>query len=344
MLWPGAEMPRAFCLRGATMGRQLHRAAAFVPIAAFAVFICTQLMFTHFSHSNLTGVQAVDSDLAQYKLARIQLQWMAAMAAFVFVAVVAVVCFWIDLLTHRRNEDRTFDWRYSEAVRVACGAGFVVLCVVSISFLHNDDGRTYAHLGTALFEATLEICSKVKPCFGGTTAIDGYDRLLLLGSTTAICGVAACTVGSALSLSRKKGGVYTAEAMRHARFYLYLSSALLSFGILAMMAWMRLPLGVIENPDQAQAYEDHVKSVILFWGVAYSLVILSYHLPTMLTLQIAGVVPEPSESGQPPTIVGTSVVGSMKDTVYASFALLAPTLLPLSAELGSNILSVFTGG
>ena len=66
---------------------------------------------------------------------------------------------------------------------------------------------------TTLFEATLEICGNGEPCFGGKTAIDRYDRLLLLGSTTAICGVAACTIGSALSLSRN-GDVYTAEAMR----------------------------------------------------------------------------------------------------------------------------------
>lgn len=136
------------------MWRHLHWAAASIPAAAFAVFICTQLMFTHFSHGNLSGVEAVDSNLAQYKLARIQLQWMAAMAAFAFVAVVAVVCFWIDLPTHRKIDDRTFDWRYSQGVRIVCGAGFVALCVVSVSFLHNDEGRTYAHLGTTLFEAT----------------------------------------------------------------------------------------------------------------------------------------------------------------------------------------------
>ena len=111
-----------------------------------------------------------------------------------------------------------------------------------------------------------------------------------------------------------------------------------------MMAWMQRPLGVIDNLDQAEAYEAHVKSVILFSGGAYSLVILSYHLPTMLRLQIAGGVPETSEMGKPSTIVGTSVISSMKDTVYAAFALLAPTPLPLSAELGSNILSVFAGG
>lgn len=302
------------------------------------VFAATNTLLTQFADATLSGIQVTQDETTEYRLARIQLQTLSAVIAFVFLSVASILAFLVDLFSHKRTGTGQIDWRYAAIVRILAGTGFLALCGVAIFVLEQDDARTYFFLGKDLFETTLRLCDGSGGCFGGKAFMDGFDTILWLGSSFAIAGVCACAIGSALSLAKNGSADYTQDEWQHAKLYLYLSSTLLSFGILALMSWMRLPSAAIADQDSRELFMAHANAVMLYHGVSYSLVLLSYHLPTMVVLRLNGDFTATAPRAAAPTgAEPTAGIGQLRDTFYAAFALLAPVLLPLSSELGTSL-------
>lgn len=330
------------------MPRALSPYALLIPLAGLATFLAVYYVFTVFGNQTIGGIAPVAADTAAYTEARIRLQWLAATVAFSFVAAVAIASLMIDVFATTRAADGRRHWRYDDRLRIGATAGFLAGCALVFVVVFADDDRMYLYLGEDLFRAVFAICGDLAGCFGQRGAQASYDGLLKYGVAVAAAGVVACAIGSAMSLARAPGGRHGAAEIAHARYYLYLSSALLSFGILGMMAWMRLPEAVIADADARALYSDHVKAVVLYWGVAFSVVILSYNLPTMMALRLHGAEAAPKTKGAAPAPdaapdarAGTIV--SLREVVTASIAFLTPALLPLSVELGSNLMSLVGG-
>jgi hypothetical protein len=74
------------------------------------------------------------------------------------------------------------------------------------------------------------------------------------------------------------------EAKRRARTmneYLYISAAVLVLGLLYLSATLRWPAHALHPLDRA-AYLEHVDALVLYWGVVYSLYIVSFYVPIAL--------------------------------------------------------------
>jgi hypothetical protein len=74
------------------------------------------------------------------------------------------------------------------------------------------------------------------------------------------------------------------EAKRRARTmneYLYISAAVLVLGLLYLSATLRWPAHALHPLDRA-AYLEHVDALVLYWGVVYSLFIVSFYVPIAL--------------------------------------------------------------
>lgn len=325
------------------MPRSLSPYALLIPFAGLVTFLAVYYFFNVFSNQTIGGITPVATDNAIYTEARIRLQWLAAIVAFSFIAAVAIASLMIDVFATTRDAEGRRHWRYDDRLRIIATTGFLSGCAIIFVIVFADDDRLYLYLGEELFQAVFRICGEVAGCFGQDGAQASYDGLLKYGVAVAAAGVVACGIGSIMSLARAPGTRYGAAEVAHARYYLYLSSALLSFGIIGMMAWMRLPVAVIADADAQALYSDHIQAVVLYWGVAYSVVILSYNLPTMMVLRLQGAEGTAADGATPVAGARAGTVVSLKEVVTASIAFLTPALLPLSVELGSNLLSLVGG-
>ena len=72
---------------------------------------------------------------------------------------------------------------------------------------------------------------------------------------------------------------------RRLRRYLNLAAALMTAGLLFMVAWMRWP-GFVYSGTQHTAYVAHINALALYFGVCYSALIASYYVPVVAILRI----------------------------------------------------------
>lgn len=73
---------------------------------------------------------------------------------------------------------------------------------------------------------------------------------------------------------------------RRLRRYLNFAAALMTAGLLFMVAWMRWPGFVYSGaPSQVSAYVAHINALALYFGVFYSALIASYYVPVAAILQ-----------------------------------------------------------
>jgi hypothetical protein len=108
--------------------------------------------------------------------------------------------------------------------------------------------------------------------------------------------------------------------------YLYLSAALLVTGLLFLSALLRWP-GYSLHPADLKIYNAQVDALVLYWGIAYSLFIASYYLPSALIL---GQAAEAEAEAEPEPDPGKKKATAKADTV----SLLSPfELLKVSASI-----------
>jgi hypothetical protein len=95
-------------------------------------------------------------------------------------------------------------------------------------------------------------------------------RLLLALATAAV------VVGAVSCLQAPRAG--TGSQAERLTNYLYIAAALMVSGLLFLSALLRWPAVSLSTADAA-AYRTHVDAVVLYWGVAYSLLNASWYVP-----------------------------------------------------------------
>jgi hypothetical protein len=118
--------------------------------------------------------------------------------------------------------------------------------------------------------------------------------------------------------------------------YMYLAAALLVCGLLFLSAILRWPGYAFREADLA-SYTAHVSGYVLYWGVAYSLVIASFYVPVAILLSNAiRRLPKSDEpvgqgSKQPKTAASASP--EPLDALKVAAAVFAPAIAGLIGEI-----------
>lgn len=186
-------------------------------------------------------------------------------------------------------------------------AAIVVLALILLlammptrEFLLNPDAlRNYHRLGGDVFEAALgrgNLPGCLNPqdhwlmgLCGEQPAISLLNRMMDVTNFFAGLGVGGLIVGMILCLSERPDDSLEAQAaqlelnMLRMRRQLYMAGLVLTIGIFFATSWMRWPLPMIDG-DHLEAYSALIGSALLFVGIYFSLLILSFYLPVALIL------------------------------------------------------------
>lgn len=150
---------------------------------------------------------------------------------------------------------------------------------------------------------------------------------------------AACRTMVSRAATAEDGLHRMAEQMRRMKELLNLGSALLVLGIVHMNAWLRWPAALVADPGIASDINGLSLSVSLFWGAAFTLMIIAFYLPAALLLrQRASALL--AETGSPDSVMtwlkdhGLSL--SPAEQMPQLAAMLAPLLAgPVGSALGN---------
>lgn len=223
-----------------------------------------------------------------------RLRFLAATWLFAALAILVFVMALIDL--RATKSDKTQFW------------GAVVLLVIfliaispSIGFRNNPDAlRNYDRLGGALFETALgrgELTGCLAPVdrwllgvCGPNPVITLLNRMMDVINIAAGLGVGGLAVGMILCLKEGGGDDLEARASQlerntlRMRRQLYLSGLVLTFGVFYVISWMRWPLPMVDAAH-IDDYGALISAALLYTGVYFSLLILSFYLPVALVLE-----------------------------------------------------------
>ncbi|WP_108816410.1 hypothetical protein [Loktanella sp. Alg231-35] len=166
--------------------------------------------------------------------------------------------------------------------------------------LNPDKLRNYHRLGGDLFEAALARgglpgCASPEDRWllglcGEVPVISLLNRMMDVTNVFAGLGVGGLVVGMVLCLEEQPDTDLDAQAaqlernMQRMRRQLYMSGLVLTFGMFFAISWMRWLVPMVDGADAA-AYGALVSSALLFVGIYFSLLILSFYLPVALILE-----------------------------------------------------------
>ncbi len=186
-------------------------------------------------------------------------------------------------------------------------AGALVLLVIfllaispTINYMQEPDAlRNYHKLGGDLFEAalgqgTLPGCTVPTDRWllgvcGDVPVISLLNRMMDVTNVFAGLGVGGLIVGMILCLQECADTKLEAKAVQlernvlRMRRQLYLSGLVLSVGIFFATTWMRWPLPMVVG-DASDAYDAVIAASLLYTGLYFSLLILSFYLPVAIIL------------------------------------------------------------
>lgn len=264
---------------------------AFVPIAIFAQEAVISSEF-------LTADLPVSADILKDewtwletagRLRFLGATWFfAALALFVFVITVR------DLMESTHPQTR------------ASAFGVLVLVLVLAlwpTFEHwqqPETLRNYHRLGGDLFETALGrggLPGCVNPedrwllgICGEKPVIALLNRMMDVTNIFAGLGVGGLIVGMILCLEEPIKGDLEKQAAQlernvlRMRRQLYLAGLILTIGIFFATSWMRWPLPMVDGAH-LDAYSSIIGAALLFTGIYFSLLILSFYLPVALILE-----------------------------------------------------------
>lgn len=180
------------------------------------------------------------------------------------------------------------------------------------------------------------------------------------GITSFVTALAlSCLVTSGISCVSRFDGLTAAENWRfqseRLRFNVFASSGLLVVGVLYFMAWTSYPAFLIAAGEQRESFSTMIKSLSMFTGIEFTVILCSYALPVTFVLSqranriAAQIVMKRDNLPAPPSsypfnVEIEEVKRSQKLTVTAQevvqtlVALLAPVITGTVASLTS-----FTG-
>ena len=189
-----------------------------------------------------------------------------------------------------------------------------ILIASAIVYLANRESEydTYHLLGEKVFSATLQggcisgpIGRTSDVACEGRVLLETLENILKGTNVFAATGSTAAVFGLILSLSRPSNiknrrlglrsadqlekeieAIVTADAM--AKRYLYCAGLILTSGVTLIMSWMHWPGNIIADETIRENYKTLANSLSFYFGVSYSVLILSYYLPTTLILAERG--------------------------------------------------------
>jgi len=178
---------------------------------------------------------------------------------------------------------------------------FAIALSPSIGFMQDPDAlRIYDRLGgdvfkVALGQGRLPGCDLPQDRWllgtcGDIPVISLLNRMFDVINIAAGLGVGGLAVGMILCLKVGENDNLETRASRlernmlQMRRQLYLSGLVLTFGVFFVISWMRWPLPMIDAAH-AEAYGAVISAAMLYTGVYFSLLILSFYLPVALVLE-----------------------------------------------------------
>ncbi len=96
--------------------------------------------------------------------------------------------------------------------------------------------------------------------------------------------LAACSTLAPPMAGHQPDPAFYALQMRRLKEVLATSSAILVAGVLHMGAWLRWPAALIADKDAHEAVLGTALAITLFWGVTFTLMLVSTYLPAALVL------------------------------------------------------------
>ena len=204
-----------------------------------------------------------------------------------YVVVVACIAFPLrDLTTRFKGRSRT-----------VIAIGFMLIAVVAsipAFWPVGDGGRhpTNQLIDATLFESALtqmQFESKLFPTF-----LDFYEFTIDINKVLAIAVVAlniTCAVAIACSHPvpppRSRQPLMSRLHRQSGDFkrYMYLSSLFLVVGILQLQSWLKLPAYVFVDGAQRQAFEALADSIVFYYSMTFSLVIVVFAVPGLLVMR-----------------------------------------------------------
>lgn len=152
--------------------------------------------------------------------------------------------------------------------------------------------------------------------------------------------LAACSTLAPPMSGAQPDPEFYALQMRRLKEVLAAASAILVAGVLHMGAWLRWPAALIADKDAHEAVLGTALAITLFWGVTFTLMLVSTYLPAALVLakRAAALLQERSSQGSVPEpqewLKDNGLFLSLQDHFPQFGLMLAPLLAsPLSSLL-----------
>jgi hypothetical protein len=174
------------------------------------------------------------------------------------------------------------------------------------------------------------ICEATVPGYVLLRRLNLIQRLLIpWAATTLVLGAISCL---ATRRGVRKGPAADREQAERLHTYLYLTAALFVCGLLFLSALLQWP-GYAFQGKAAEAYRAHASAFVLYWGVAYSIIIAAYYLPVAILLSRRGgksVLGRASPTGSDPAM--NDALGPL-DLLKIVAGIFAPAIAGLLGEI-----------
>lgn len=272
------------------MGRPmtLRLSTIFFPVLPLLAYVLVEGLFFSLANTTLSGLEHTFEKSDVYAETALRYRFLTITLLYILIAALTLGHFLAEILRARRD--------LAPASLLGVLASFTLVFAVALALVMGpNEGKLYAALGLDVFQSALNGCTTFAPAacvFGGSTAPGGipvgFTITINLGAGATIAAVIAAALGSALALNQSEERLRTAsrkELFKKPREFLYLSSVLFTVGMAALVTWTGWPLVVLDGPA-ADSYREVQRAANMYYGVAFSTIILSYYLPTVLLLNL----------------------------------------------------------
>ncbi len=310
-----------------------------IALAPLVVFVTTDVAFYQLGLDNpyIAGL-TLDKppQLVAYYEAAGRYVYLATVLICIGVSTLCVYMLISELFS--RNKDG--DMHYDQRTVIEAFVIFALLSVpASLWYIITVSDPLWSRIGGDIFVAFFRSCLDAEQSEGcafgkivnSRDLPSGLNYSIRSAAVSSIVGAAAAIVGCLLSLStehEKYGPTYSLQKRSGvARTFLNLSSALLTAGILSLMAWIQMPVDMIA-PNQKQAYLELTRAIGIYFGVSYALTLSSFYVPTQIILNKHKAFLSNGHSA----IQGKR--RPIEETIERTLAILAPFLAAIASALG----------
>lgn len=228
--------------------------------------------------------------------------WLEAIGRFRFIAAswffLALAILPVAVLARTLARPMEFRTRVM-AISIVLAIFLLAIVPTVQQHLNSQNPQIYHQVGKAVFETalsrgTLPGCINPDDVWllgrcGEVPVFSLFMRVLDLVNALAGLAIGSLIVGMILCLGTREcrdieeAAADLAKNLRQMRLQLYLSSLILTFGMLFAASWMYWPLPMISGPEKA-TYSSLVTASALFTGTYFCLLMLSYFLPVAVIL------------------------------------------------------------